>query len=85
MIKALETAHSNIHVMLRFCLGQTQAYRGSKWQPSMEYFIIQLHQSKQGFMVWNRVARTLKEMLPEIRHTQPMYYEEILKSHFWRC
>jgi hypothetical protein len=48
VIKALEPGTTNLHEFLRYRLSLYQPYPGGKWHPSLEFFTMKGHSSRQG-------------------------------------
>ena len=83
ILKACEPGQSNLHTLLRFRLKGYQPYSQGKWDPSLEFFTINRHQSKKGSTLWNRVASAWKVVSKELSAVKPHSHEELLNESFW--
>jgi exonuclease III len=85
VLKALEPGATNLHELLRFRLSLYQPYPGGRWQPSLEYFTIKGHRSRQGSLAWNRAAQAWKSFLPNLHFVPPKCIEDLLSCDLWSC
>jgi hypothetical protein len=85
IVKAMELGTTNLHEFLRYRLCLYQPYPGGSWSPSLEYFTIQGHRSRQGSLGWNRATQAWKTMLPALHFVTPSCVEDLRSCNLWNC
>jgi hypothetical protein len=85
IIKAMEPGNSNLHLLLQFRLGSYQPFSNGNWQPSLEYFTRQGHQTRRGSIVWSRISAAWKSLLSEVEYVRPKNRDELASYSFWHC
>jgi hypothetical protein len=85
MIKALELGTSNLHEFLRYRLSLYQPYQGGRWKPSLEFFTLKGHSSRQRSLGWNRAAQVWKSILPDLHYVPPKCLDDLMSYDLWSC
>jgi hypothetical protein len=82
IVKALEPGMSNLHIMLRYRLGNYQPYQ---WAKNLEFFMVIGHQSHNGSLGWNMTTSAWKLMLRDLQYVPPNNIDDLSSCSLWYC
>jgi hypothetical protein len=83
VVMAYEPGQSNLHFILHYRLSLYQPYGGGNYTPSLAYFSILGHSSKQGSLTWNRIGSAWKSLVEELEYVDPTNFEEVMNENIW--
>ena len=85
VVKAMEPGTTNLHEFLQYRISLYQPYQGGNWQPSLEFFTMQGHYSRQGSLGWNRTTQAWKVVLSNVKYIPTNCLEDLLNCNIWTC